>query len=374
MLSRTDADSIMDRQRDIYRSPGADKKPDQDPVSVDMTPEAMRSRTRRTLYTFLAVMLLFLGAAWFVGSMLEKEDEGGPDGETPLVMPGEDLETSESGVMLATPQIADVAEQLMLSRDEVAPTLDHNLISEAMKEVRVAADYLKAREWDGAEIHSRRALELWPDMNAALRLLGFVYLQRGQFDQAVAILEHSLRGNPFNAEAFNNLATAYMQKLEFEKAEDLLVTAMNVQPEFIPAQVNLGLLYALMGRYEETIDCLGRALQKIPENASARNNLAVALIRVNRYDEARSHLEEIIERQPGRATAYFNVAITYVYERNLPDAMRYIEMGSKQCSPMQCVNYLNDSDFDPLRGHPAFKQFIRNLYPDVPQLPEIHSS
>ena len=87
------------------------------------------------------------------------------------------------------------------------------------------------------------------------------------------------------------------------------------------------------------------------------------------YDEARKHLAQIIEQHPGRAPAYFNLAITYVYERNVAEAMRYIRLGAVQCSPMECLNYLNDGDFDPLRNHPAFKAFIRDLYPDLPPLP-----
>ena len=64
------------------------------------------------------------------------------------------------------------------------------------------------------------------------------------------------------------------------------------------------------------------------------------------------------------------MAITYVFEQNVQEAMAWIQRGARYCSPVTCRNYLSDSDFDSIRGHPAFENFINNLYPDLPVLPE----
>ena len=354
--------------RDIYKAADSESKNRVDPVVVDVPPAEWRTRSRRKTVGFLLLMAVILVVAWGVGHMLEQQDEGGgdPDGP-PTAHPV--LQETPGGALLATPDITDLTDAFMEPGEGLQETLDREKIATAMAKVRIAAEYVQAREWDGAELNAREALEIWPDMNAALRLLGFVYTQRGQFDQALVLFERALSVNPFSAEAFNNMATVYLQKMELEKAEEMLTTALNIRPNFLPSLINLGMLYIIMGRYEDTVDYLTRAVDIAPDTISARNNLAVALIRVGRYDEARRHLRYIIERRPNRATVYFNMAITYVYERDVAESMRYLELGAQRCSPMECLNYLNDGDFDPLRPLPVFRHFMQNLYPDLPDLP-----
>lgn len=362
----------MVSDRDIYTAPPERREREPGGASVDPQVQEMRRQARRRSLTLTLVMLVMLGVAWALVHLMEERDKERREQITEgLGLTNEEgaVETS-SGALLSAPQIGELPDELSADKTKRLSALDRDRIGRAMDEVRLAKEYLDAHEWDGAEIHARQALEIWPDMNAAQRLIGFVYTQRGQFDQAIAILEKALETSPFSAETFNNLATAYMQRWDLERAEDHLITALEIRPGFAVAHMNLGLLYVIMGRYEETIDQLNQALEIVPDNVSARNNLAVALIRVNRYAEARKHLEYIIERDPRRATAYFNIAITHVYERDIDEALRYIAMGARLCSPVVCRNYLSDSDFDPIRPHPAFQALLNNLYPDLPVMPE----
>lgn len=362
----------MGPDRDIYNAPGGEGKDDRNLPLVGAPLAEERARTRRHTVIFSTLMVVILVIAWVVVYHQEQQEE---EAErlaevAELQATDEGMTPGPSGITYARPQLPDLTENLTRPVGATLDDLDRDRLSKAISEVRVANEYLLQQDWDGAETHARRALDIWPDMNAGLRLMGFVYTQRGQFDQAAAILEKALQQEPFSAETFNNLASAYMQKWELERAESLLNTALDLRPDFAVAHMNLGLLYIILGRYPLTIDHLEQALELAPESVSARNNLAVALLRVGRYEEAREHLQNIINRFPARASAYFNMAITYVLERNFGEAMGYIQLGATHCSPVACRNFLADSDFDPMRGHPAFQSFINNLYPELPQFPE----
>jgi tetratricopeptide (TPR) repeat protein len=366
----------MEEHQDIYTSkkpePG---KPGTPPV-IEVSPAQLHARSLRNTLGLTILMLAVLGgSAWFI-YVQEKKTETSPLEQAVLdttsLMPGRTGETNLPAIASPEPRRPATAPvPLPVPGASESPfQVEPERMAQAMSETRLAKDYLEAHDFDKAETHARKALETWPDMNAALRTLGVLYIQRGQFDQAIAILERALKGNAFNAETYSNLATAYMQKGMLDKAEELLQTALQIAPGYYVAYLNLGLLYLMRGRYEASADYLERGLEQIPNDGPARNNLAVSLIRLGRYDDARKHLHLLINLEPNSASGYFNMAISYTLERKFDEAMNWIREGGRRCSPVACQKYLADSDFNLIRGTPEFQKFMESLYPDLPTPPK----
>ena len=357
----------MDEHRDIYTKPVA--RPEGGPAQPTLpapepTPDEIRGRTRRRTIFFVSLMVaLLVGAALYFFIQEEKS-----------AAKRELAEAATNRVVREAPRLTPVASlppAIIEPVDPYAPpaggdapatpALPPNKLNEVMTTLRQANEYMMEREWDEAETLIRRVLELWPDMNAALRMLGAIYLQRGQFDQAILTLEKAIKGDPFSADSFNNLATAYLQRGDLERAEDLLLMALQIRPESGVTQTNLGLLYILWGRYDQAAEHLLAAVRSMPDNHSVRNNLGVALLRLGRYEESRSHFQHLITRQPDRPEAYFNMAITHVLERNPEDAMTWLRQGVGRCSPVEAQRHLMDSDFDTVRSLPDFQLLMRQL-------------
>jgi Flp pilus assembly protein TadD len=366
----------MDEHRDIYKTPEAEPEKPGMPHAVETTPAQFRARTVRHTVGFTLLMLIILGvSAWFI-YLQEKKTEKPPLEQAVLdttsLMPGQMTETNLPVMPSPEPRRSAVppAPSPAPGSPESPFKVEPERMAQAMGETRLAKDYLEAHDFDKAEMHARKALETWPDMNAALRTLGVIYIQRGQFDQAIAVLERSLKGNAFSAETYSNLATAYMQKGMLDKAEELLQTALQIAPGYYVAYLNLGLLYLMRGRYEASADYLERGLEHIPNDGAARNNLAVSLIRLGRYDDARKHLNLLINLEPNSASGYFNMAISFTLEKKFEDAMNWIRQGARHCSPVACQKFLADSDFNLIRGTPEFQKFMESLYPDLPTPPK----
>jgi Flp pilus assembly protein TadD len=345
--------------------------------SYEPTPDQLRVQVQRKVIAWLVVMVVLLAGAVLYFTFHEEEAKKIQDVHEPMIPI--DVNTSGEAVVsaavptagppvaAATPLTVDLAwERSMAAADEISP----EKMADAMGQVRIANDYLQAREWEQAERHARQALDIWPNMNAALRMMGLIYIQRGQFEQAIAVLETAIKTDPFNAETYNNLATAYMQKRMLDKAEDVYLTSLQIRPGYTIANLNLGLLYILWGRYDQAVDRLELAVEQMPDNASALNNLGVALIRLGQYEEARQYLQRLINRAPDVAAPYFNVAITYVMENNFAEAMEWIRKGAARCSPAACQRFLADSDFESIRGTAEFQAIVRDLYPDLPDAPQ----
>jgi Flp pilus assembly protein TadD len=354
----------MSDHRDIYQKPESEPKKEGDLPRHDLTPADFRARSMRNTVTFSAIMLVLLGIATWIISFQDSKNELPVPEESPSENPM--LTTSVPLVMSnLTPASLSIPNTLEPPSAEDAAEVDPEKMAQAMGETRIANDYLMARDLEKAEIHARKALEIWPNMNAAVRMLGVVHTQRGQFDQAILELEKALKNDPFSAETYNNLATAYMQKGQMEKAEELLNASLQISPDYRVAFLNLGLLNLARGRYDAAADYLGRAIEQAPNDPSPRNNLAVALMRIGRYDEARKHLRFLIDLNPGVPNWYFNLAITYVLENNFPEAMNWVRRGAQLCSPITCQKFLSDNDFNPMREYPDFKKLVESLSPNI---------
>lgn len=350
--------------QNIYNKKDSQNAKDKSLPAVDLTMAQARSRTIRNALWFIGLVLVFLGiASWLVYRQDDQQTTAATNEDltVSLQVP---LTTNAALSPLKPPSAWN--SKALPSFADVAPKTDPEVMARAMGEVRIGQQYLRANDLENAEIHARKAVEIYPDINAGQRLLGMVYIHQGQFDQAIAILERAMKTDPFNPETYNNMATAYIQKRMYDKAEELLQTALQLQPGFIPSFFNMGLLNLAAGRYESAADYLDQALSHQSNNPTARNNLAVALIRIGRLDEARVHLRMLIEQQPNLAAAYFNMAISYGMEDNVEEAMAWIRQGAAHCTPVICQKFLSDTDFNSIRQKPAFQEFVKSLYPEAP--------
>lgn len=364
----------MNEDQDIYRKP--DPPPEKKEVypEVDFTAADARALTRRRTGLFLTGMVVLLGiSAWLV---MEQERRGE---RTDL----EDLRvddplqarlsrTNRAGTILISGDVTTALDGVDDSPAQDAPQgMDPQKIALAMGHLRVAEQYLRAKEFDKAEELAREALTVWPGMNAAQRTMGYIYTQRGQFDQAISILNEALKSDPGNPETYNMLAACYMHKGQMTQAEDLLQTALEIRPDYVFAFVNMGMLYLATGRYDWGADYLERSLDRLPDHPNIRNNLAVCLLRIGRYDQAREQLLHLVDTHPEVSAWYFNLAITYCEEKNYEEAMVWVRRAADRCSPMQFHRYISDSDFNELRKRPDFQEMVRLLYPELPDLPQV---
>jgi tetratricopeptide (TPR) repeat protein len=358
----------MEEHHDIYKKPGDAPHPAPALPAYELTPEQVRTRTRRQTVMFSAIMVGLLAAAatyFYVQELGQHKTEL----EEALSTPVPPRKTP--GLPLDPAVEPFPREEIDAAAQQPPEGISPQKMADAMGHLRIANDHLGARRFDPAEAEARKALRVWPEMNAAMRMLGMIYTQRGQFDQAIAALERSLKTDPFNPETYNNLGAAYMQKRLFNKAEEYLLTGLQIRPGYAVAQLNLGLLYIVWGRYDQAVDNLEDALQQMPDNANLLNNIAVSFIRLGRYDDARRHLERLIELRPETAAAYFNMAISHTLEQNFPGALEWIRKGMQHCDPAAAQSFLADADFDSLRNYPEFQQMIKRLYPELPASPGI---
>lgn len=360
----------VEEHQDIYRKPDQGKGPDQLPA-YEVTPAQLRFAARRRVLLFSLLTLTLVGTAALFAWNADKRlsDDKLKDLLNAPPRPTNSPPRVALTPMASVPALEDFSFPSLTNSESAGLDLSPQRMADAMDQVRKASSFLAIRDWDQAEQHARAALAIWPDMAISLRMLGVVYTQRGQFDEAITVLERALAKDPFSAEAFNTLGTAYMQKHVFDKAEELLHTSLSIRPGYAIAQANLGLLYVLQQRYDVAVEQFEAAGPNLPEVAAIPNNLGVCFIRLGRYEEARTCLESLLQREPRRAAPYFNVAISYVLQKDLTNAMNWVRQGSAVCTPTDAQRFLSDRDFDELRRTAECQAFLREIFPDIPLAP-----
>jgi tetratricopeptide (TPR) repeat protein len=112
-----------------------------------------------------------------------------------------------------------------------------------------------------AEHLFRQAIDLEPNMAAALTNLGNLVYRQGEVEEARRLYDRALEHDPAQPEARYNLANALEDLGELELAVAELRRVCALAPEFADAHYNLGLMLARLGGTEQARQHLERYLE-----------------------------------------------------------------------------------------------------------------
>ncbi|GMU94219.1 MAG: hypothetical protein AMXMBFR4_32770 [Candidatus Hydrogenedentota bacterium] len=203
------------------------------------------------------------------------------------------------------------------------------------------ATWVQIGHWKSTETMWLRAVTAVPKNETALRNLGFVYIDRGRFEESIPYLEAATKLDPANESTMYHLGRAHQElgqmdlaKLYYRKAIDLdsrrvetwislgqcllaqgldsqatetLQKALEISPDHPEAMSNLGVALCKTGRFEEAVGVLSRAIVKHPNHAGLRNSLGIALNAVGRRLDAIREFREALRIQPDSVEAAHNL-------------------------------------------------------------------
>jgi arylsulfatase A-like enzyme/predicted Zn-dependent protease len=174
-------------------------------------------------------------------------------------------------------------------------------------------EHANRREYDAALANYRRALELKPDYDLALRNMANVYRDLGQIDAAIAGFERLLGFDPNNGHARQELAQILLDANRVDAADRELRAALRQDPAMAAARNTLGALRLKQGQVDAAETEIRAALAQRADLPLAHFNLALAAEQRGRLDDAIAEYRQEIDRHPGSYKAQFNLG--KVYER-----------------------------------------------------------
>jgi adenylate cyclase len=153
---------------------------------------------------------------------------------------------------------------------------------------------------------AQRAIALDDGLPAAHEALGYAYLAKKQFEQALVEGEQAVALDPNDAEAAVTLAEI-LCCADAERAEEaaaLVEKAMRLNPHY-PASYLFALAqaYDLTGRHEDAVDLLKRVLARNPDHVSAHFSLAMIYGELGREEEFQEELAACLRLSPHMSAA-----------------------------------------------------------------------
>ena len=152
--------------------------------------------------------------------------------------------------------------------------------------------------------------ERWNDYGIGMLLQGDLVAARAAFEQVTRL-------EPAYARGFVNLGRVYVQEGDHEAALPVLEKALAVDPDLASAHYFLALSLKARGRYDEALAHLRRAADQYPRDRIVRNQIGRILFLQRRHEEAVGEFEKTLRIDPEDVTAHYNLMLCF---RALGDA------------------------------------------------------
>ena len=171
----------------------------------------------------------------------------------------------------------------------------------------ILKDLGKSKE---AEILTRQAIKIRPDLADAYLNLGNILLSLDKLKEAETSTLKAIKLNPKLAIAHNNLGQICLGLDKLKEAEISTRTAIQLDPNLAIAHNNLGKILIQIENFKEAEISIRRAIELKNDYSDAFSNLGVILNQLNKSKEAEVSLLNAIKLNPKLAIAYDNLGNT----------------------------------------------------------------
>jgi tetratricopeptide (TPR) repeat protein len=244
------------------------------------------------------------------------------------------------------------------SAAEKAIALDPKLAEAHASLATVIADYYW--DWDAAERHFRRSIELDPNYPVARNWYSQHLSRMGRFNEAIEEAKRAQMLDPVSSSAYGHLGLALYRARRYDEAIAELRKGLDLDPRALDIHIFLGLVLAGQGDSEEAIRAMQTAVDVSEQNPSLVLLLGYAYASGGKSAEARAILKEMDVPSKGSSEYPFETALIYMglgdhdrsfewFERAY--AERAWQMGFLGVEPL----------VDPLRSDPRFARLLQKL-------------
>jgi adenylate cyclase len=216
---------------------------------------------------------------------------------------------------------------------------------------------------EAANAAAERATELEPESAISHLANGMALIADGRPEEAESEFATAIKFDPQMHEAYYHFARAAYIQGRMDKAAELFEQAIEVDPEDYRSSTLLIAVYRNLGQPEKQeattrrgVALVEKHLEKHPNDADALALGAGALREIGNEEKAERWAERAIAVDPDNEGILYNIACYYSQAGKLDRAMDLIECCIHSTSWIK-----QDSDLDPLREMPRFKNFVKSL-------------
>ncbi len=213
----------------------------------------------------------------------------------------------------------------------------------------LVVEYMKQGRFRDAETLCRALRELEPENPDVLHYSGVLAHQRGDNEEALALIRQSLERIPHQADWYSNLGIVLQSNSQFDAAMEAFRRAIVLNPAHENALNNLGVLQRLHGRLEEAEASFRAVIALNPDHPDVYLNLAAVMDQTGRVPDALTAYCKAITLRPAHPQAHRHLAIAYA------------EIGETQKAIEVCEEWVRNNPTDPRARHALAAHSGRNV-------------
>jgi tetratricopeptide (TPR) repeat protein len=171
-------------------------------------------------------------------------------------------------------------------------------------------------------------VESHPTDVQSILILAQLYRATDQTALAEETLKKALALEPDSSDASRQLAMLYMDVGDFQAAIDLLqrITATDDDPDLIGS---LAFAYEQVRDYQAAATAFARALERDPENPAYRRGLAQNLLYSRNYDQALEEYQSSVRANPRDAEAHMRISQIYRAQGKFEEARKSLTQAAE---------------------------------------------
>ena len=158
--------------------------------------------------------------------------------------------------------------------------------------------------------------------NDTLLLVGQLWTEVGEYNQAVATLHRALQSNPSLPKAHYYAGLAYIRWEHWQDAQNELQAELTIAPGDPDAMYHLGFVALQEGKTDEAAKLFEQVLAAHPDYANAQYELGKILLDRGQLDQAVPHLEAAARLSPDKEYVHYQLQAAYRKESRTADADR----------------------------------------------------
>jgi serine/threonine-protein kinase len=214
--------------------------------------------------------------------------------------------------------------------------------------------------WEEAERHYRRAIELKPDYAPAHQWYSAMLVALGRFDEAHSEVQRAHELEPFSLTISADLGRHLYYARRYEEALAAHRRTLETDRNFARAHAETGYVLAQTKRAPEAVEEFRRALALDPENVASLSGLGYAYGAAGRKEEALKVAEQLKEQAGRRYVSPYHLAVVYAGTGDRALALEHLEKAAAE--HYNWLAFINvEPQFDSLRADPRFAALVKRV-------------
>jgi adenylate cyclase len=218
-----------------------------------------------------------------------------------------------------------------------------------------------------ADVMSRRALELDPDSAEAHASRGIACSLKKNYVEAESEFDTAIHLDPMLWEAHYFYARICFQQGKLEKTIQLYEKSSQMDPQDYQAPLLVAQIYSDLGDEEKAeasrrrgIEAAEARLKLNPDDTRALYMGANGLVALGEFEQGLEWAKQALAIDPDEPMVLYNVACIQSLANRIEDALDSLEKAIQ--NGLMVKGWVeHDSNLDPLRRHPRYKQLIKQL-------------